>query len=63
MVFPEERTPIARLLTFLELGERLAHRCAGRQALLALDSGSRRFLVGQARQEDGHALVFQGAIA
>lgn len=63
LVFPDERTPIARLLTFLERGERLAHECAGRQALLASDSGSRRFLVGQARQEAGHALVFQGAIA
>lgn len=63
LVFPEERTPIARLLTFLERGERLAHECAGRQALLASDSGSRRFLVSQARQEAGHALVFQGAIA
>ncbi len=63
LVYPDERTPIARLLTFLELGERLAHECAGRQALLASDSGSRRFLVSQARQEAGHALVFQGAIA
>ncbi len=63
LVYPDERAPIARLLTFLELGERLAQECAGRQALLAADPGSRRFLVSQARQEAGHALVFQGAIA
>ncbi|MEW6246499.1 MAG: hypothetical protein AB1555_07300 [Nitrospirota bacterium] len=63
LVRPDERTPIARLLTFLERGERLAQECAGRQALLAADSGSQRFLTSQARQEAGHALVFQGAIA
>jgi len=55
--------PIARLLTFLEHGERLAHECAKAQAALAPEAGSRRFLISQARQEAAHALVFQGAIA
>jgi hypothetical protein len=63
LVHPDEKVPIARLLTFLEHGERMANECAKTQAALAPDSGSRRFLLSQARQEAGHALVFQGAIA
>jgi hypothetical protein len=63
LVRPDEKLPIARLLTFLEHGERMAHECAKAQASLAPDFGSRRFLLSQARQEAGHALVFQGAIA
>ena len=63
LVRPDEKTPIARLLTFLEHGERLANECAKAQAALASDSGSRRFLLSQARQEAAHAVVFQGAIA
>lgn len=63
LVGPGERVPIARLLTFLEYGERMAHECARAQAVLAPDAQSRRFLVSQARQEAAHALVFQGAIA
>jgi len=63
LVRPDEKVPIARLLTFLEHGERMANECAKAQAALAPDSGSRRFLLSQARQEAGHALVFQGAIA
>ena len=59
----DEKVPIARLLTFLEHGERLANECAKAQAALAPDSGSRRFLLRQARQEAAHAIVFQGAIA
>ena len=59
----DEKVPIARLLTFLEHGERLANECAKAQAVLAPDSGSRRFLLRQARQEAAHAIVFQGAIA
>jgi hypothetical protein len=55
--------PIARLLTFLEHGERLAHACAKAQAALTVDSGHRRFFLTQARQEAVHAIVFQGAIA
>jgi len=63
LVAPSEKVPIARLLTFLEHGERMANECAKAQAVLAQDSGSRRFLLSQARQEVAHALVFQGAIA
>ena len=63
LVRPDERVPIARLLTFLEYGERLAHDCAKAQAALAPDQGMQRFLVSQARQESAHAWVFQGAIA
>jgi len=63
LVHHDEKVPIARLLTFLEHGERLANECAKAQAALAPDAGSRRFLMSQARQEAAHALVFQGAIA
>jgi len=63
LVRPDERVPIARLLTFLEYGERLAHDCALAQAALAPERGMQRFLAGQARQESVHAWVFQGAIA
>ena len=62
LVRHDEKVPIARLLTFLEHGERLANECAKAQAALAPDLGSRRFLLSQARQEAAHALVFQGAI-
>lgn len=63
LVHADEKVPIARLLTFLEHGERLAHACAKAQAVLVQDPGHRRFLLGQARQEAIHAMVFQGAIA
>lgn len=36
IVRPDERVPIARLLQFLEHGERLAHDCASAQARLVL---------------------------
>ena len=62
LVAPDERVPIARLLQFLEHGERLAHDCARAQADLAPDEGTRRFLRGQARQEYSHAVVFKGSI-
>jgi rubrerythrin len=62
LVHPDEKVPIARLLTFLEHGERMAHDCAKAQASLSKDSGARRFLLSQARQEAMHARVFQGAI-
>ena len=62
VIHPHEKIPIARLLTFLAHGEQLANECAKAQAALALDSGSRRFLLSQARQEAAHAIVFQGAI-
>ena len=60
---PDEKVPIARLLTFLEHGERMARDCAKAQAALTVEPGARRFLLGQARQEAMHAVVFQGAIA
>lgn len=63
LVRPDEKDPIARLLTFLEYGERLAHDCAKAQAALSEHSGTRRFLLSQAEQEAVHALMFQGAIA
>ncbi len=63
LVFPNERVPLARLLKFMELGERLAHDCALAQAALAPEPGMRRFLLTQARQEGYHAVAFQGAIA
>ncbi|MBK8276731.1 MAG: hypothetical protein IPK92_13125 [Nitrospira sp.] len=62
LVRPDEKVPIARLLTFLEHGERVAHDCAKAQAALAAEAGMRRFLVSQAKQEAMHARVFQGAI-
>jgi len=62
LVRPDERAPLARLLQFLEHGERLAHDCARAQAALAPDAGARCFLAGQARQEALHAAVFQGAV-
>ncbi|MBM4125609.1 MAG: hypothetical protein FJ246_11785 [Nitrospira sp.] len=63
LVRPDERVPIARLLRFLEHGERLASDCATWQAKLAPEPGMTRFLLSQSRQEAAHALVFRGAIA
>ena len=63
LVRPDERVPLARLLQFLEHGERLAHDCARAQATLAPAPGMRDFLSGQARQEALHAAVFHGAVA
>lgn len=63
LVRPDERVPIARLLRFLEQGERLAHECARAQSMLAPQAGMRRFLLVQARQEYTHACVFHTAIA
>lgn len=63
LVRPDEQAPIARLLRFLEQGERLAHDCARAQAALAPGPRDARFLLSQARQEAGHALIFRGAIA
>jgi rubrerythrin len=62
LVCPDEKVPIARLLTFLEHGERMAHDCAKAQAAFSEDSRTSRFLLSQARQEAVHARVFQGAI-
>jgi hypothetical protein len=62
LVLPDERTPIARLLAFLEEGERMAQACASSQAMFAPEPGPARFLKTQARQETTHARVFHGAI-
>ncbi len=62
LVKPNERIPMARLLQFIERGERLAHDCAQAQAALAPESGMQRFLLGQARQEGLHAVSFKWAI-
>ena len=62
-IHPDQRAPIARLLQFLRDGEYLASDCARAQAQLAPDSGMRRFLRSQARQESYHAIVFQANIA
>ncbi len=63
LVRSDERVPFARLLQFLEQGDYLARDCAKAQAAMAPEAGMRRFLLGQARQEGYHAVVFQGAIA
>ena len=63
LVSAKERVPLARLLTFLEHGERVAHDCARAQAALVPEPTVRRFLLNQARQEAFHAVVFQGAAA
>ncbi len=62
LVRSEERAPIARLLAFLEEGERMAEWCARAQAGLAPERKSASFLIGQSRQEAMHARVFHGAI-
>jgi hypothetical protein len=59
LVKPEERQPMAALLYFLELGERLAHEVASTQATMAPTSKMRRFLESQARQEAFHATLFR----
>lgn len=63
LVGPDERASIARLLRFLQQGEVLARDCAKAQAALAPDESSRRFLLGQSRQEATHAVIFRGAVA
>lgn len=63
LVRPDEKVPIARLLAFLEYGERMAQDCARKQAAATGDVRAGRFLESQARQEGMHAYVFQGAIA
>jgi len=63
LVRPDEKVPIARLLTFLEYGERMAQECAAKQPAAVDGARAGRFLKSQARQEAMHAYVFQGAIA
>lgn len=63
LIHADERLPVARLLKFLELGERVAQACATSQAALAADPGARRFFRSQARQEGIHAGIFRAASA
>lgn len=63
LVRPDEKVPIARLLSFLEYGERMAQDCAAKQAMAVSDRKAAGFLRSQARQEAMHAYVFQGAVA
>ncbi len=62
LVKPGEHAHLAELLTFMVMGEQLAHDCAKAQCALAPEWGMKTFLSGQSRQEGYHALVFQGAI-
>lgn len=62
LVKPGEHVHLARLFQFMDLGERLARDCAKAQSTLAPEPGMRTFLVGQARQEGRHAMVFQWTI-
>ena len=57
-----EHAHFAELMTFMMLGERLAHDCAKAQVTLAPERRMQTFLSSQARQEGCHALLFQGAI-
>lgn len=61
LIKPGEHVYLARLLSFLVLGEQLAHDCARAQMNLTSEPGMKKFLAGQARQEGYHAVVFQGA--
>ncbi len=57
-----EHAHLAQLLTFMVLGEQLAHDCAKAQVPLASERWMQTFLASQARQEGYHAIIFQGAI-
>lgn len=57
-----EHFHLAHLLTFMVMGEQLAHDCAQAQIALTPERGMQIFLASQARQEDYHALTFQWAI-
>ncbi|MCZ6800450.1 MAG: hypothetical protein O7F12_08190 [Nitrospirae bacterium] len=61
LIKPEERAPLAHLLSFLELGEHLAHDCALQQAALSSNEGMCHFFMSQARQESFHARTFRMA--
>lgn len=58
----EEKKHIARLLSFLLCGEKVAHRCSVNQAKLCTDDQIKHFLIKQSRQERFHAVTFQSAI-
>lgn len=58
----EEKTHIARYLSFLLSAEKIAFHCASRQAKLCDSSQEKRFFIRQSRQEKFHAATFQSAI-
>lgn len=58
----EEKKHIARFLSFLLSGEKIAHRCSAEQARICEDGPTKRFLRTQSRQEKFHAATFQSAI-
>ena len=58
----DEKTQVARLLSFLLSGEKVAHRCSVKQAKICNDESKKRFLIRQSRQERFHAITFQAAI-
>lgn len=53
-----EHTQSARLLSFLALGEEIAHHCAKEQAKQSDNRSIQRFLNSQARQEKYHQIIF-----
>ncbi len=58
----DEKKQIARLLSFLLSGEKVAHSCAAKQATLCDNEKMKRFFIKQSRQEKFHAFTFQSAI-
>ena len=59
LLAPDENTKVARLFSFLMLGEQVAHDCARAQTKIVTDSAMRRFLRAQVRQEAFHTKVFE----
>lgn len=57
---PAHRRALGVFLRHLAQGERVAQRAATRQATLAPTARLSRFLRSQARQEQSHALIFDG---
>jgi hypothetical protein len=62
-LLPGKQERLARLCQVMHLGERIAHHCAQRQAVLATEPRQRRFLLLQARQESMHALLFRSIVS
>jgi hypothetical protein len=58
----EEKTHIARYLSFLLSAEKIAYHCASRQVNLCDSVQEKHFLIRQSRQEKFHAATFQSAI-
>lgn len=58
----DEKIHIARYLSFLLSAEKVAHRCAARQAKLCSNQQIKSFLIKQSRQERFHAVTFRSAL-